>query len=149
MKRKELLKSKEYWLTKIQIDLFNKVEKYIKENNMSRTQLAQKLGVSKGYVSQILNGDADHRLSKLVELSLAVGVVPYLSFESLDSIIEKDSMDATIKDYNEIEKSRKLLTENGYLVRSEMGNYHKIEKESLVEIYPENFFSGANNDECA
>lgn len=98
MRREELLKSKEYWLTKIQIDLFNEVEKYIKENNMNRTQLAEKLGVSKGNISQVLNGDADHRLSKLVELSLAMGVVPHLSFQSLNSAIENASMDAAIKE---------------------------------------------------
>lgn len=89
MKREDLLKSKEYWLSKIQIDLFNQVENYLVNNHLNRTQLAEKLGVSKGYISQVLNGDADHRLSKLVELSLAVGVAPQITFTDLNDNVEE------------------------------------------------------------
>ena len=63
MTREELIQSKEYWMAKLQIDLFNEVESYMKKNGLNRVQFAEKLGVSKGYISQILNGDADHRLS--------------------------------------------------------------------------------------
>ena len=58
MKREELLKSKEYWLSKIQIDLFNEMNRFMEEKGLNRTQLAELLGVSKGYVSQIMNGDS-------------------------------------------------------------------------------------------
>ncbi len=91
MKREELLNSKEYWLSKIQIDLFNEVEKYMQRNGLNRTQLAEKLGFSKDYISEILNGDADHLISKLVELSLAIGMAPRLSFEDLDTLVKADS----------------------------------------------------------
>ena len=104
MKREELLNSKEYWLSKTQIDLFNEIEKYMQRNGLNRTQLAEKLGVSKGYISQILNGDADHRISKLVELSLAIGMAPRLSYEDLDLLVKADSMGAVINSYKE--KSR-------------------------------------------
>ncbi|MBK9985378.1 MAG: helix-turn-helix transcriptional regulator [Saprospiraceae bacterium] len=80
MKREELVSSNEYWLTKIQLDLFNMIETYRKENNLNKTQLAEKLGVTKGYVTQILNGDFDHRVSKLVELAIIFGKVPVLNF---------------------------------------------------------------------
>ena len=92
MKREELLNSKEYWLSKIQIDLFNEVEKYMQRNGLNRTQLAEKLGVSKDYISEILNGDADHLISKLVELSLAIGMAPRLSYEDLDLLVKADSI---------------------------------------------------------
>ena len=49
-------------------------------NELNSTQLAQELGVTKGYVTQVLSGDFDHRLSKLVELSLAVGLIPKMEF---------------------------------------------------------------------
>ena len=39
MKREELLNSKEYWLSKIQIDLFNEIEKYMQRNGLNRTYL--------------------------------------------------------------------------------------------------------------
>jgi len=108
MKREELLNSKEYWLSKIQIDLFNEVEKYMQRNGLNRTQLAEKLGVSKGYISQILNGDADHRISKLVELSLTIGMAPRLCYEDLDMLVKADSMGAVINSYNEIENSQRI-----------------------------------------
>ena len=93
MKHQELINTPEYWVTKIQIDLFQKVEEYLKKNNMNRTQLAEKLGVTKGYISQILNGDFDHKISKLVELSLAIECYPTFSFNNeVDSAksIEED-----------------------------------------------------------
>lgn len=76
----ELLETSEYWTTRIQLDLYSHLQEYMKANGLNRTQLAQKLGVTKGYITQVLNGDFDHRLSKLVELSLAVGLIPQLEF---------------------------------------------------------------------
>ena len=77
---KELRSTPEYWTTRIQLDLYNHLQNYMTENGLNRTQLAQKLGVTKGYVTKILNGDFDHRLSKLVELSLAIGFIPKIDF---------------------------------------------------------------------
>jgi len=88
--RKELLKSKEYWLVKFQVALYEQVENYIKENKLTKTQFAEKLGVSKGYISQILNGDFDHKLSKFIELSLAINKVPLINFEELEKYISLD-----------------------------------------------------------
>jgi len=82
----ELLSTPEYWITRIQLDLYAMIERYMKNNNLSRTELAHKLGVSKGYISQVLNGDFDHRLSKLVELSMAVGMVPQISYIPMDKV---------------------------------------------------------------
>ncbi len=75
---KSLFKSKSYWIDKIQNDLYGQVEQYMKENGMNKLDLAKQLGVSKGYVSQILNGQFDHKLSKLVELYLAIGKAPLI-----------------------------------------------------------------------
>ena len=88
--RKELLKSKEYWLVKFQVALYEQVENYLKENKLTKSQFAEKLGVSKGYISQILNGNFDHKLSKFVELSLAINKVPLLKFEDIEKCILLD-----------------------------------------------------------
>lgn len=85
----ELLRTETYWTTKIQIDLYQAVETYLKENKMTRTQFAEKLGVTKGYVTQILKGDFDHRLSKLVEIALLIGKVPVVKFEEVDTFLEQ------------------------------------------------------------
>lgn len=87
MTREELLKSPEYWVTGIQIDLYNCAERFMEQHKLNRTQLASHLGVSKGYVSQLLNGDYDHKLSKLVELSLAFGYVPDMKFMPVEQYV--------------------------------------------------------------
>ena len=92
MIRKELVKSREYWIAQIQLDLFELIENYRKKNDLNKTQLAAQLGVTKSYVTQILNGDFDHKVSKLVELSLAFGKVPVLQFIDLDQYVEKDNL---------------------------------------------------------
>ncbi len=90
MTRDELINSREYWITKIQLDLFAQIEQYMATNKLSRTQLAEQLGVTKGYISQILNGDFDHKISKLVDLSLAIGKAPDVRLVDLNEFTSKN-----------------------------------------------------------
>jgi len=114
MDRKQLLNSKEYWLSKIQIDLFNQVFNYLEKNNMNRSELAKKLGVTKGYISQVLNGDSDHRISKMVELSLAIGVIPDIRFKNLEEYIKADER-CVDKNEQELMDSLQRIHESGYM----------------------------------
>lgn len=91
MKREALLRTKEYWLTKTQIELFAEVESYIKSKKLNREKFANQIGVTKGYVSQVLNGDYDHRISKFFELALAIGKIPIIEFVDLEQFIKKDA----------------------------------------------------------
>jgi transcriptional regulator with XRE-family HTH domain len=77
-----------YWTQLIQISLYNHIKKYLQDNNLSQSEFAAQLGVSKGYVSQILNGDFDHKLSKLVELAIACNLVPKFEFLPMDEAID-------------------------------------------------------------
>ncbi len=81
-------------MAKIQIDLFNELSDYMKNHGLNRTQLAKKLGVSKGYISQVLNGDANHKLSTLIDLSLAMDKAPILNFTDIDQLIEEERIGA-------------------------------------------------------
>lgn len=90
MTRAELLKSADYWKAKIQIELYNCAELFMKKKGMNRRQLAAHLGVSNGYVTQLLNGDYDHKLSKLTELALSFGYVPNMEFVPVEQYVEKD-----------------------------------------------------------
>jgi transcriptional regulator with XRE-family HTH domain len=92
----ELMKTEEYWFETIQNELFRKVETYLNTNKMTQTQLAEKLGVSKGYVSQILNGNFNATLKKLIELSLALDMAPLIDFVPLDSIISDQKLNTLI-----------------------------------------------------
>ncbi|NLE62945.1 MAG: helix-turn-helix transcriptional regulator [Bacteroidales bacterium] len=125
MNREELLKSPEYWISKIQIELFNELEQYMKKNNLNRTKLAEKLGVTKGYITQVLNGDFDHRLSKLVELSLAIGLVPNVKFEKVDDLIIQEQISCNKPANN---KSLKAKTLN----KPERSTFDCRKKNSLV-----------------
>lgn len=91
MNRKEVLKSPEYWTAKTQIELYNQAESFMKETGRNKTQLAEYLGVSKGYVSQLLNGDYDHSLSKFFELALAFGVIPQIDFIPVEKYVSDDA----------------------------------------------------------
>lgn len=107
--REELLTSKEYWMTKFQMELFDEVQQYLKKNKMTQTDFAKKLGVSKGYISQILNGNFDHKLSKLIEISLLIDKVPILKFENIKTYISKDSKAKNINNKQmKVEKARKV-----------------------------------------
>ncbi|MGL4598058.1 MAG: helix-turn-helix domain-containing protein [Bacteroidia bacterium] len=88
--RKELLSSQEYWLERIQNELFHQVQLYLKNNHKTQNDLAKDLGVGKSYVSQIINGSFDHKLSKFIELSLAVGLVPQINFKTVDQILAEE-----------------------------------------------------------
>lgn len=115
MTREELIQSKEYWLAKLQIDLFNEVEAYMKKTGLSRVQFAESLGVSKGYVSQILNGDIDHRMSKFVELALSIGLVPSITFEKLEDLMTREKSGSFNISGEDIERSKNILSQSGYL----------------------------------
>lgn len=84
MKLTNKYKSAAYWTQLIQIMLYDKINSYLSSNNLSQKAFAQRLGVSKGYVSQILNGDFDHKLSKLTELALACDMVPKIEFVPIE-----------------------------------------------------------------
>lgn len=92
MKRSELLKSEGYWVAKLQIELYRELEAFMSKTHRNSSQLAEYLGCSKGYVSQLLNGNFDHKISKLVELSLAIGKVPVLNYEDADMYVIEDEM---------------------------------------------------------
>ncbi len=91
MERKDVLTSAGYWTAEIQLDLYECAERFMQKRGMNRKQLAEHLGVSKGYVSQLLNGDYNHRISKMVELALAFGYAPCIDFKPLEDVIAKDA----------------------------------------------------------
>src|ERR1700733_13310136 len=88
--RRDLLKSKEYWMVQMENDLYSIVQNYMNEVGINQSELANQLLVTKGYISQILNVRADHKLSKLVELSLFCNKIPLISFVDADTYIKAD-----------------------------------------------------------
>lgn len=81
---KDKYESSAYWTQLIQLMIFDEIKRYLEERHLTRKEFAERLGVSKGYVSQILNGEFDHKLSKLVELALACDMVPRIELMPKD-----------------------------------------------------------------
>lgn len=90
--RDDLLKTEEFWFETHQNEIYRMVSEYIKKEGINQTQLAEKLGVSKSYISQIMNGNFNFSLKKLIELSLAVNKAPALDFKNLNEFIKEDQL---------------------------------------------------------
>jgi len=110
--REEILRGTGYWLTKVQIQVFNLLNTYMEENNLTQKQVAEKLNVSPSYVSQILNGNFNFTISKLIELALLVGKAPIIQFETIEQILrdeESQKRQAEIKDKRKKTANRTVL----------------------------------------
>lgn len=102
LKREELLKTPEYWFETIQNEIFRQVSEYLEINEeMNQTKLAEKLGVTKGYVSQVMNGNFNYTLKKLIELSLAVNKAPIIEFQDINEFVKDDTIRKYKMDYNQ------------------------------------------------
>ncbi|MFA4851453.1 MAG: helix-turn-helix domain-containing protein [Bacteroidales bacterium] len=88
-KKKDLIKSPEYWLENIQDEIFRLISEYMKKNKINQTELAKEWGVSKGYISQILNGNFNFSLLKFIELVIAVEKIPVIKFENISEYLNK------------------------------------------------------------
>lgn len=90
MTREELLRSPEYWFENAQNELYRQVVEYKEKKGINQTELAEELGVTKGYVSQILKGEFNYTLKKLIEISLAVGKIPQIEYKTVADVMAAD-----------------------------------------------------------
>jgi|GEM_PF-1233745 transcriptional regulator with XRE-family HTH domain len=79
----------DYWTGKLQLELFRLIKQHLDETGLSQNAFARQIGVSKGYMSQVLNGNFDHKLSKLVSLALAIGKLPSIYYEDVDKVVAR------------------------------------------------------------
>lgn len=100
IKREELLKTEEYWFETFQNEIYRMVAEYMEKEKMTQSQFAEKLGVSKGYISQIMNGNFNYTLKKLIELSLAVNKAPAIDFKDLKQFIQDDKLQRFEMEYS-------------------------------------------------
>lgn len=91
--KKRFLKNKGYLLKKLQYEIFDQLKEYMEANKLNQTKLAERLNVSKGYISQIMNADFDHKLSKLVDIAISIGKVPSIKFEDVSEYEENFKSD--------------------------------------------------------
>ena len=90
--REHLLRNERFWIETIQNRIYNDLASYIKTEKISQKKIAKILGVSKGRISQILNGaNLNFRIDTLVKICLAINKVPNFKFEDIKSFIELDT----------------------------------------------------------
>jgi plasmid maintenance system antidote protein VapI len=89
--REELLKSPEYWFEGEQNEFFRQVSDYMSNENINKTELANRLKVSKGRISQILDGEFNFTLKTLIELSLKIGIIPKIEYAPIEEVIKIDA----------------------------------------------------------
>lgn len=80
LNQEELLKHPNYLLSTYQLEIYRQLSNYMEANHLKKKDVAAKLKVSNSYVSQILGGDFNFTLKKLIELGLMMNKVPYLEF---------------------------------------------------------------------
>lgn len=85
MERNDLLTSAEYWTTKVQTELCELAQRYERKH---RVDTARQLGISEQTLCRLLNCAYDQRLSKLIELSLAMGYAPVIEFKNIHDILK-------------------------------------------------------------
>ncbi len=96
--KKEIIKSPNYWFEKTQNEFFRQFYDYIQNNKISQVEFAKKLNVTKGYISQILNGNFNPTLKKLIELSIAINKIPDIHFRSYDEILTNNNIKSSLID---------------------------------------------------
>jgi len=141
--REHLLRNERFWTETIQNKIYNDLASYIKTEKISQKEIANRLGVSKGRISQILNGsNLNFRIDTLVKICLAINKVPNFKFEDIKSFIELDTKSNYISCvYNQehIELSE-LNTTISFVKNKKEGKLIRLKK----EFDKENFESYQN-----
>ena len=89
--KKRALERPGFWVHKYNLELFSIINKYMIENNMNQTELAELLGVSRSRISQLLNdGEANFTMEKISDILIKLGYFPNLNFiKKEDYFVEK------------------------------------------------------------
>ena len=95
MTRKEIISSPHYWLAHSQLALYDQVVRYMEREQINQTQLAERLGVTKSYVSQIINGNFNYTLQKLIEIGLVIGKVPVIEYRPIEEFMDNSRATST------------------------------------------------------
>ena len=62
-----------FWLEDFRLEFMEELAREMKHLNVSRTELARRVGVSPAYITKILRGDSNFTLQSMVKLAFALG----------------------------------------------------------------------------
>jgi transcriptional regulator with XRE-family HTH domain len=86
----KLFKHPDYLLSKYQAEVYRQLRQYMDDHGFTQKEVAKHLGVSGSYVNQILKGNFNFTLKKLIELSLMMGKIPTLEFMNIDDYLARE-----------------------------------------------------------
>ncbi len=73
------------------IDLNEKIIAMMAQRKISRVELAKRLGVSKGFVTKLLNGNPNMTIKTINALALALDCILCLDFQPKTETVQKES----------------------------------------------------------
>lgn len=133
MKLKEAIKDPAFWLEDIQNEIYGEMSDYKEISQKSQNEIAEDMNVSKGYISQVLKGNFNYTLKKLIELSLAIGKVPILKFITPDSYVSnRINIERYFENINNVEKN--TLKQNFDYQKMTSSNTEEIEMAGQCKI---------------
>jgi len=133
----DLLVSPEFWEENIKTEIFNVVQDFLTDNSLTRKDFADKVGVSKGYISQVLNGDSDHRLSKLVALALNAKKAPYIYLKDIDEVLQQSELgNSVFIDFKELEKKASKCDSYDKSIQNVSNFFSKKRNKALIRTTP-------------
>jgi len=62
-----------YWVEEAILDFTEEIARLLNEGNLTRKELAERLGTSKAYVTKILRGSANFTIESMVKIGRALG----------------------------------------------------------------------------
>jgi transcriptional regulator with XRE-family HTH domain len=70
-----------------QMELTEQILKELEKRNLSRSDLAAVLGVSRSYISQLLNGRVNLRSDTFFKLCFEIGLIPNVNYSRKDDLL--------------------------------------------------------------
>jgi len=86
------------------------IYKILEEQNISKAELAQKLGISKAAVTRYLSGERNFTIDTLTHIAYVFDKAPKVSFVPLDSRFEAPIYDLSAQSCNEVDVQNELRT---------------------------------------
>ena len=85
MTKSEIEKIVTDYTNEIHNQLLEQITDFLESKKISQAEYARILGCSRAYISQLYNQEWDHKLSKLILLSIAIGKLPVITFKDIPS----------------------------------------------------------------
>ena len=121
MTREQVLRHPAYWFEHEQNELFRQFHSYMKNEKINQTQLAERLGITKGRVSQILRGESNFSIKTLIELGLSIGVIPKIKYIPVEQELKEDSLNKPNKKSLESIAWKTIINESPFEIHTTCG----------------------------